>query len=156
LHRNVGTAPLSGNKIEGDVPKSIGPPYKREKEAFDMADETPLLDTLAAMTAASLENSNLEARELLLCRIAALAAVDAPAVSYLLHIGPAMDVGVTAEDARDVLTAVAPIIGAPKTIVAADNITRALGFAIVAVEEALLEELEEEELEEAEEEEEEE
>ena len=37
-----------------------------------MADDTPLLDTLALMTAASLENTNLEPRELMLVRIAAL------------------------------------------------------------------------------------
>ena len=47
-----------------------------------MADDTPLLDTLAAMTAASLENSSLEPRELMLARIAALAASDAPPLSY--------------------------------------------------------------------------
>jgi alkylhydroperoxidase/carboxymuconolactone decarboxylase family protein YurZ len=113
-----------------------------------MSDETPVLDTLAVMTAASIENSNLDARELVLCRLAALAAVDAPAISYLMHIEPAMASGVTVEDARDVLTAVAPIIGSPRTVVAARNITRALGFAIVAVEEALLEELEKAEAEE--------
>jgi len=117
-----------------------------------MADETPVLDTLTAMTAASIEYSGLEARELLLCRLAALAAVGAPPVSYLMHIGADVDTGVTAEDARDVLTAVAPIIGSPRTVVAATNITKALGFAIAVVEEALLEELEAEELEEAEEE----
>jgi alkylhydroperoxidase/carboxymuconolactone decarboxylase family protein YurZ len=114
-----------------------------------MSGETPVLDTLAAMTAASLENSNLGTRELILCRLAALAAEGAPAVSYLMHVEAAVDSGVTAEDARDVLTAVAPIIGSPRTVVAARNITRALGFAIAAVEEALLEELEAEELEES-------
>jgi len=41
-----------------------------------------------------------------------------------------------------VLTAVAPIIGAPRTVVAATNISRALGFVIMAVEEEILAELE--------------
>jgi len=98
-----------------------------------MNEDRPVLDTIAAMTAASIENSNLGNRELMLARLAALAAVDAPPVSYLLHIGPAMDSGVTLEDAQGVLVAVAPIIGTPRTVLAAANIARALGFAIAVV-----------------------
>jgi hypothetical protein len=60
-----------------------------------MADDTPLLDTLAAMTAASVASCNLEPRELMLARIAALVAVDAPQVSYLVNAGLASEVGVT-------------------------------------------------------------
>ena len=60
-----------------------------------MADDTPLLDTVAEMTAASLENCSLEPRELMLARIAALAAVDAPPLSYLVNAGTALDAGVT-------------------------------------------------------------
>ena len=41
--------------------------------------EAPVLDALADITAVSLERSTLEPRELMLARIAALAAVDAPA-----------------------------------------------------------------------------
>ena len=41
-------------------------------------EETPVLDTLAEITAVSLANSTLDPRELMLARIAALAAVDAP------------------------------------------------------------------------------
>ena len=43
-----------------------------------MSEERPLLDTVMEMTATSMGNSNLEARELMLVRLAALAAVDAP------------------------------------------------------------------------------
>ncbi len=107
-----------------------------------MSEETPVLDTIAAMTAASLENSNLGNRELMLSRIAALAAVGAPAVSYLANIGAAADSGVTLDDARGVLTAIAPIIGTARTVTASANISRALGFVILAIEEELLEELE--------------
>ena len=42
---------------------------------------TPVSDTLLAMTIASLENSDLSPRELMIARIAALVAVDAPAAS---------------------------------------------------------------------------
>ena len=101
-------------------------------------DDTPVLDTLAEITAASIEHSNLEAREHMLVRLAALVAVDAPATSYLLNAGPAADVGVTLDDVQGVLIAVAPITGTPKIVTAAGNIARALGFAI-AVAEAELE-----------------
>ena len=112
-----------------------------------MADDTPLLDTLAAMTAASLENSSLEPRELMLARIAALAASDAPPLSYLVNTGTAVDAGVTLTDVQGVLVAIAPIVGTARTVSAAGNVARALGFAIAAVEaelEAELAELEDE------------
>ena len=99
-----------------------------------MADDTPLLDTLAAMTAASVESCSLEPRELMLARIAALAAVDAPPVSYLVNAGIASEVGVTLTDVQGVLIAIAPIVGTARTVAAAGNIARALGFAIAAVE----------------------
>ena len=106
-----------------------------------MADDTedrPVLDTLAAMTAASVEECNLDARELMLARLAALVAVDAPPISYLLNAGTASDVGVTLEDVQGILVAVAPIVGTARIMTAAGNITAALGFAI-AVAEAELE-----------------
>jgi len=102
-----------------------------------MADSTtPVLDTIGAMTLASLENSDLEADELILVRLAALAAVDAPSLSYLVHLGPAVESGVTLERAQAVLAAVAPVIGSARTMSAALKITEALGFAIAVAEEA--------------------
>lgn len=106
-----------------------------------MSQDTPVLDTIAAMTAASMEYSNLDGRELVLARIAALAAVGAPAISYLAHVGPSMDVGVSIEDVQGVLTSIAPIIGTPRTVIAAANIRRALGFAILVIEAELEAEL---------------
>lgn len=104
-----------------------------------MADsDTPVLDTIGAMTLVSLENSDLEADEIVLVRLAALAAVDAPALSYLAHIGPAVDSGVTLERAQAVLAAVAPVIGTAKTMSAALKITEALGFAIAVAEAELM------------------
>ena len=100
---------------------------------------TPVLDTLEAMTAVSIEECDLDPRELMLARIAALVAVDAPPVSYLLNAGAASEVGITLEDIQGILIAVAPVVGTPRIVSAAGNITRALGFAI-AVAEAELEE----------------
>jgi alkylhydroperoxidase/carboxymuconolactone decarboxylase family protein YurZ len=96
--------------------------------------DTPVLDTLAAMTAESLTRSGLDENSLLTARIAALVAVDAPAASYLMHVGPAADAGVTLEQVQDILIAVAPIVGTPRTVSAAAKITKALGIAIVALE----------------------
>ena len=109
-----------------------------------MASETPVQDTLALMTAASIENCELDAREFMLVRIAALATVGAPPVSYLANAGTAADVGITLEDVQNVLVAVAPIAGAPRTAEAAGNIARALGFAVAVAEAELEAELEEE------------
>jgi hypothetical protein len=106
-----------------------------------MAEETPVLDTLAEITAASIANCNLAARELMLVRIAALAAVDAPPASYLLNAGTASDVGITLDDVQGVLIAVAPLIGTARVMSAAGNITSALGFAIAVLEAELEAEL---------------
>ena len=106
-----------------------------------MAEDTedrPVLDTLAAMTAASVLECNLVPRELMLVRLAALAAVDASPISYLANAGTASDAGVTLEDVQGILVAVAPIVGTARIMTAAGNIAAALGFAI-AVAEAELE-----------------
>lgn len=100
----------------------------------DLTEDRPVLTTLAALTAVSVESCNLEQRDLMLARIAALAAVGAPPASYLLNAGSASDAGVTLEDVQGVLIAVAPVIGTPRTLLAAGNITRALGFAIAVLE----------------------
>jgi len=100
----------------------------------DAPAENPVLDTIVAMTAESVARCGLDANSLLAARIAALAAVDAPAASYLLHVGPAMDAGVTIEQVQDILVAVAPIVGTPRTLSAAVKITKALGVVIIALE----------------------
>ncbi|HEX9088289.1 MAG TPA: carboxymuconolactone decarboxylase [Arthrobacter sp.] len=97
--------------------------------------ENPVLETIGAITNASLGRSDLPADALLMIRIAALAAVDARPISYLAHIGPSIESGVTAKDVQNVLVAVAPIIGTARTMSAAINITEALGFAIAVLEE---------------------
>ena len=63
-----------------------------------------------------------------------MAAVDAPAASYLLHVGPAMDAGLTVDQIQNILIGIAPVIGT-RTLAAALKITEALGIAIVALEE---------------------
>jgi alkylhydroperoxidase/carboxymuconolactone decarboxylase family protein YurZ len=103
----------------------------------DASSETPVLDTLAAMTAESLARCQLDPDALFIARIAALAAVDAPAESYLMHVGPAAEAGITVEQVQDILIGIAPVIGAPRTLSAALKIASALGLVIVALEEEL-------------------
>jgi alkylhydroperoxidase/carboxymuconolactone decarboxylase family protein YurZ len=92
--------------------------------------ETPVLDTLADITAASLEHNSLAPRELMLVRLAALIAVDAAPASYLANAEAAADSGVTADDIQAVMIGVAPVVGTARVVSAGGKILRALGFAI--------------------------
>jgi hypothetical protein len=95
-----------------------------------MTADTPVIDTLADITAASVEHNSLPMRELMLARLAALIAVDAPPASYLANAEAAVDSGVTAEDVQGIMIAVAPIVGTARVVSAGGKILRALGFAI--------------------------
>jgi alkylhydroperoxidase/carboxymuconolactone decarboxylase family protein YurZ len=92
--------------------------------------ETPVLDLLARMTAESIEASGLDPQTLMLVRIATLVAVDAPPASYLMNLGAAGEVGVDENQIRDVLLAIAPIVGTARIASATGNIARALGLAL--------------------------
>ncbi len=99
-----------------------------------MPDDTPVLDTIAAMTAISVAECDLPPAALMLVRLAALAAVDASPASYLLNIGPAAEAGITLEDAQNVLVAIAPIIGTARVVSAGIHIAEALELAIEVLE----------------------
>ncbi len=98
--------------------------------------DAPVLEAVTELNAVSLERTELDPASLILVRLAALAAVDAPAMSYLAHIGPAAEVGVTLDQAQDVLVAVAPIVGTARTMTAATRIVEALGLAIQLAEDS--------------------
>jgi hypothetical protein len=98
------------------------------------ASETPVLDTLAAMTVDSIERCGLTQDTFMLTRIAALAASDAPPISYVANLDPAVQSGMTAEKLQDVLVAIAPIVGTARVMTAAGNIARALGITIAVAE----------------------
>ena len=91
---------------------------------------SPLRDLLANMTAESLAASSLDDNTLMLVRIAALVAVDAPAVSYLLNLDAASEIGIDAEQIRGVLAAVAPIVGTARVASATGKIVDALDVEI--------------------------
>jgi hypothetical protein len=104
--------------------------------------DTPVSDTLLAMTVTSIENCDLSPRELMIARIAALVAVDAPAASYALNAVPATESDINLDDVEDILVAVAPIVGTTRVVSATANIAEGLGFVIALAEAELEEELE--------------
>jgi hypothetical protein len=97
---------------------------------------TPVLDTLADINMASIEHTRLMPRELMIARIAALVAVDAPPASYLANAGAAVDTGITEQDVQDILIAIAPVVGTARVVSAGGNLLRALGFAIAVADES--------------------
>jgi 4-carboxymuconolactone decarboxylase len=88
--------------------------------------ETPVLDLLARMTAESMEASSLDPETLMLVRIAALVAVDAPPASYLMNLGVASELDIDAEKLQGVLAAVAPIVGTARVVAAGGKLFQAL------------------------------
>ena len=103
--------------------------------------ETPVLDLLANMTADSVAASSLDPETLMLVRIAALVAVDAPLFSYLMNLEVASELDIDPERIRGVLAAVAPIVGTPRVASATGKIVEALA---VEIEIAEFEELDDE------------
>jgi 4-carboxymuconolactone decarboxylase len=88
--------------------------------------ETPVLDLLESMTADSIEASSLDSETLMLVRIAALVAVDAPPVSYALNLEAVGELEIDPEQVQGVLAAVAPIVGTARVASATSKIMRAL------------------------------
>ena len=92
--------------------------------------QAPVMGTLMDINATSLARTELDPRALMLVRLGALAAVDAPTASYLMHIGPSVEAGLSIKDAEDVLVAIAPIVGTPRTASAAVKLVEAFDMAI--------------------------
>jgi 4-carboxymuconolactone decarboxylase len=113
-----------------EVPVTKGTTTEQGGEMSEQAAETPVLDLLAKMTADSMDAADLDPAALMLVRIAALVAVDAPPASYLLNLGAAGEAGIESEQIQGVLAAVAPIVGTARVTAAAGNIAAALGIAL--------------------------
>jgi alkylhydroperoxidase/carboxymuconolactone decarboxylase family protein YurZ len=98
-----------------------------------MADaETPVLDLLAGMTQLSFEATTLDEKQIMLARLAALVASDAPPISYLLNLKLAGEVDVNGEEVTGMLAAIAPIVGTPRIATAAGNLVRAFALEELA------------------------
>jgi alkylhydroperoxidase/carboxymuconolactone decarboxylase family protein YurZ len=102
--------------------------------------DTPVLDTLADITTASIDHSSGSPREFMLARLAALIAVDAPPASYVANAPAISEAGLTDEDIQRVMIAVAPVVGTPRVVSAAGQILRALGMAIAVSDEEMADE----------------
>jgi alkylhydroperoxidase/carboxymuconolactone decarboxylase family protein YurZ len=108
-----------------------------------MSSESPVLDTLAAMTVASIDRNSLSPREYMLARLAALIAMDAPPLSYVANAAAFEESGITADEIQGVMIAVAPVVGAPRVMSAGGHILRALGIAVAVADADLAAEISE-------------
>jgi hypothetical protein len=102
--------------------------------SYTQLPENPLNGTILAMTGASVDRCDLPDREIMIARIAALAATGAPALSYALNTGAAAEAGLTLEDAHGVFVAVAPIIGTARTVAATEQIAEGLPLGTALLE----------------------
>ncbi len=91
--------------------------------------DAPVLEQLVAMNLDSLEASGLDEETYFLVRLAALVAMDAAPVSYVMNLGLAADAGVTLEQVQATMIAIAPVVGSARVAAAAGAILRA-GFGI--------------------------
>ena len=88
------------------------------------AGDAPVLETLRQMNLDAAERSGLDADTYLCVRLAALVAMDAAPVSYLITLGAAADTGLTVEKVQAVLVAIAPVVGSARVTAAAGAILR--------------------------------
>jgi alkylhydroperoxidase/carboxymuconolactone decarboxylase family protein YurZ len=86
--------------------------------------DAPVLESLISMNLDSLENSDLDVRSYFLVRLAALVAMDAAPVSYVMNLGLAAEAGVTVEEVQGTLIALAPMVGSARVASAAGAILR--------------------------------
>jgi alkylhydroperoxidase/carboxymuconolactone decarboxylase family protein YurZ len=98
--------------------------------------DAPVFEELVQMHLDTLDRSGLDERTYHLVRLAALVALDSAPASYMMNLAAARDAGLTAEDAKGVTTAIAPIIGSARVVSAAGSVLRALGFEAILDEEA--------------------
>jgi alkylhydroperoxidase/carboxymuconolactone decarboxylase family protein YurZ len=90
--------------------------------------DAPVLEQLVAMNLDSMALSGLDEQTYHLVRLAALVAMDAAPVSYLINLQVAGSAGVTIEQAQGALTAIAPIVGSARIASAAGKVLRAFGL----------------------------
>ena len=88
------------------------------------AGDAPVLEELLAMNLDAAERSGLDAETYLLVRLAALVAMDAAPVSYLITLGAAAETDLSVERIQGVLVAMAPVVGSARVTAAAGAILR--------------------------------
>ena len=99
--------------------------------------QTPVLDALTEMTFAPLANlKELDAESVMLVRFAALVALDAPPLSYLVHLDVEGEAGLDQGKVEEVLLVLAPLVGSARIVSAGSKIARAIGLAVLGAEAA--------------------
>jgi len=91
---------------------------------------SPLLTTISTMTSTSIQQADLEQREILLVRLACLVALDAGRASYLYNLAGPSAPALRPQEVEAVLVAAAPLLGTARVVSAAERISEALGYAI--------------------------
>ncbi len=96
--------------------------------------EAPVLESLVAMNLDSMERSGLDEKTYFMARLAALVAMDAAPVSYVMNLGLAADAGVSLDEVQRLLIGIAPVVGSARVASAAGKILRGLFGISVALE----------------------
>ena len=91
--------------------------------------DRPVLETIIQGHIDTFERSGLDRETYMLVRIAALVALDAPPVSYLVNLGVAKEMGITLEQVRGILVALAPLVGSARIVSATGQMIRAFAMA---------------------------
>ena len=84
------------------------------------------MEILVNMNVDSMKSSGLDPETLMLVRVAALAAIDAPAVSWLANLGVASETDLKTDQLWGTLIAIAPLIGTARVVSAAGKIKEVL------------------------------
>jgi alkylhydroperoxidase/carboxymuconolactone decarboxylase family protein YurZ len=92
--------------------------------------ETQVIDLLTSMTGETVLATSLDERTMMMVRIAALVAIDAPAFSYQMNLEAAAETGIGATELRGLLTAVAPIVGTARVMSATGKIAEVIEVEI--------------------------
>ena len=99
--------------------------------------QTPVLDAVTEMNLAPLANlKELDAESVMLVRFAALVALDAPPLSYLVHLEVGGEGGLEQGKAEEVLLVLAPLVGSAWIVSAGTKMVRAVGLAVLGAEAA--------------------
>jgi 4-carboxymuconolactone decarboxylase len=91
------------------------------------AGQAAILEAMAQMQVNALERSNLDEETYLLVRLAALVATDAGAIAYRMHLVGAGHPTISAAQVLATFAAIPPVVGSPRVLSAALELTRA-GF----------------------------
>ena len=97
--------------------------------------QTPVLDALTEMNLAPLANlKELDAESVMLVRFAALVALDAPPLSYLVHLEVDGEAALDQGKVEEVLLVLAPLVGSARIVSAGSKMVRAVGIAVLGAE----------------------